>query len=265
MTQCKNCSTAFEGKFCPDCGQKAKTGRITLGQVVKDLQNQVFHFEEGFLFTIRELVRRPGLMVAAYLAGKRAKHVKPIKFLVWTTAISFLFLHLIGFQELMLKQVKAQQQLQDNSSTMNSAVKINEWINAHPSLLMLFTVPFIALASWLLFRKKGYNYAEHFTGVAYLMGMLNVFAIFFTILYACFSHLPIDQLAMIGTVQWIFYLIFYGWACTQWFSAKKPFWVGVKGALVVLLGYVFLILVMSVLIATLLPLFKPQIEAWLAK
>lgn len=27
--KCLNCGTEFEGKFCPECGQSAKTGRYT--------------------------------------------------------------------------------------------------------------------------------------------------------------------------------------------------------------------------------------------
>ena len=137
MTQCKNCAAEFDSKFCPDCGQKAKTGRITINQVVKDLQNQVVHVEQGFLFTVRELALHPGIMVRDYLAGKRVKHVKPVKFLVWATAISFLVVKLLGFHEYIINQVKEKQQLQDNTPAMVMLQKLGEWINAHPSVIML--------------------------------------------------------------------------------------------------------------------------------
>ncbi|HLP93956.1 MAG TPA: DUF3667 domain-containing protein [Saprospiraceae bacterium] len=265
MIQCKNCETEFQGKFCPKCGQKAKTGRISFVQVLKDLQNQVIHIEEGFLYTIRALFFQPGQMVKGYLAGRRVQHVKPVKFLVWTTVISFLVIHVMGFQDRVLNQIKQQQNLQDNSASLHLAQKINDWINAHPSVLMLFTVPLIAFASWLLFRKRGYNYAEHFTGSAYLMGMLNFFNVFFTLFMVCFSHLPLSTLMMIGSLQWIFYMVYFGWAYRQWFPEGNRGWVSIKAALVVILGYALLIIGIALISSTILTFFKPQVDAWLSQ
>lgn len=265
MTTCKNCAAEFDSKFCPYCGQKAKTGRITINQVVKDLQNQVVHIEQGFLFTVRELVLRPGIMVRDYLAGKRVKHVKPVKFLVWATAISFLVVKLLGFQEYIINQVKAQQNLQDNTPALERVQKMSDWINAHPSVIMLFTVPFIGLASWLLFRKRGYYYAEHFTAAAYLMGMINLFNIFVTLILLMFKHLPLQQLTMLGSVQWLFNLIYFGWAYRQWMDGDKPAWTRFRGAMVIIGGYLLMILVTALITSTVLTFFRSQVDAWLAR
>ncbi len=36
MTVCKNCALEFEGKYCPECGQKASTKRFTTRILLKD-------------------------------------------------------------------------------------------------------------------------------------------------------------------------------------------------------------------------------------
>jgi hypothetical protein len=265
MIPCKNCNAEFDGKFCPYCGQKAKTGRITISQVAKDLQNQVVHVEQGFLYTLRELILRPGIMLRDFIAGKRVKHIKPVKFLVWATAISFLIVKLLGFQEHIINQIKAQQQIQDNSPVMSLLQKIGDWVNAHPSVIMLFTVPFIGLASWLLFRKRAYNYAEHFTAAAYLMGMINLFSIVVTIVLSFFKHLPIQQLTILSSIQWLFNLTYFGWTYGQWMGGDRPAWTRFKGAMVVIGGYFLMIIATALITSTLLTLFETQVDAFLSQ
>ena len=89
-TICKNCEAEYQGRFCPNCGQKAKTKRITFRQVMSDLRDQFWHFDKGFLFTIIALVKQPGHTIRDYLAGKRVNYVKPMKYLFWMAAVSII-------------------------------------------------------------------------------------------------------------------------------------------------------------------------------
>src|SRR5689334_23434282 len=87
MTICKNCSTEFEGKFCPNCSQKANTHRFTIGHFAHDAFHAVTHTDKGVLFLIKELFRRPGEVALEYNAGKRKKYFNPITYLLLVSAL----------------------------------------------------------------------------------------------------------------------------------------------------------------------------------
>ena len=82
---CKNCGNSFEGKYCNVCGQKASTHRYSRQAILHDLPLTIFHLQDGFLFTIKELVVRPGNMIREYLAGKRMLYSNPF---LLTTGVS---------------------------------------------------------------------------------------------------------------------------------------------------------------------------------
>lgn len=44
-------------------------------------------------------------------------------------------------------------------------------MNSYSHLLIASSMPVLAFASWLFFRKKGYNYAEHLIIVSYAFGV----------------------------------------------------------------------------------------------
>jgi hypothetical protein len=263
-TICKNCSHEFEGKYCPSCGQKGKTGRITIRQVFKDIRNHFIHFEQGFLYTIKELLIRPGHTIREYIEGKRVRHIKPVRFMFWATAISFLVLHYLGFEEKLLQQIQARQGNPTNlPQQQHFAQKLSEMIMGHPSILMLSLLPGIGLCSWLLFRKRGYNYAEHFTIGAFLMGELSLFSVLTNLIFMYGAKFEITQMAVIGSLQWLVWAAYFAWAYRQISPEGKKVVTWIKGIGVLFLGYFVMIVVTMLGIATALTLFKPQIETWM--
>ena len=48
----------------------------------------ILNFEKGILFSIKELILRPRIVIEEYLKRDRKKLVNPIRFLVFSTAIS---------------------------------------------------------------------------------------------------------------------------------------------------------------------------------
>ncbi|MBK6997133.1 MAG: DUF3667 domain-containing protein [Lewinellaceae bacterium] len=261
MTVCKNCANAFEGKHCPECGQKAKTGRITFLQVFKEFRQHLIHFETGFLFTMKELMLRPGYTIREYLEGKRVKHIKPLKFALWATAISFVVLHFLGNDKLLLENIEHNG---PNSIKSQAIVqKLSAWIFNNPSILQLFIIPTIAFSSWLFFRKKGYNYAEHIVISAYLLGELSLYSMFTAPFAKWYAQQP-TTLFLLSILNFGVWFAYFGWAYAQIFQPGKKLGIWIKGGLTIFLGYVLLLLAMSLIIPVMLTFFKPQIEQWLS-
>ncbi|HMR83535.1 MAG TPA: DUF3667 domain-containing protein [Niabella sp.] len=53
----------------------------------------LFHLEKGFLYTIKELIVRPGKTMQSYLFENRKKYVKPVTFVILTSLIYTIALH----------------------------------------------------------------------------------------------------------------------------------------------------------------------------
>ncbi len=259
MTTCKNCGLEFKSKFCPDCGQKAKTGRITLRHVGQELRQHLVHFDQGFLYTIKELALRPGHSIRVYLVGKRVKHIKPLKFLFWTAAISFLVFHYAGMDQVMMQQLAKQQSGLPESQLLSQ--KLMLLLTNHPAVMVFSMIPFIALCSWLLFRRMGYNYAEHFVLCTYLIGQLSLVSIITTPMLRFSSDLQKTALAM-AAPSLVIWVVYFGWAYGQFFQTTK-ITVRAKGVLAIALGYLMVILFMGALVGMVMFFFRPQLEAWL--
>ena len=59
ITTCLNCGTEFEGNFCPECGQKADTGRFTMRFIFENLVAAFTSKDGGLWFTLKSLFTRP--------------------------------------------------------------------------------------------------------------------------------------------------------------------------------------------------------------
>ena len=259
---CKNCSREFEGKFCPKCGQKAKTGRITIKQVFNDARQHFIHFDQGFLYTTKELVVRPGHSIREYIEGKRVRHIKPVRFMFWATAISFLIFHFVGLDQDLKQKMESQQSAMTSAKAQIMSQKLFQVVTDHPAVLLLLMIPMITLWSWLLFRRKGYNYAEHFVLNSYLMGELSLAAIVTAPISKILSNYVSTtwEITLFSVILWV---IYYGWAYGQFFLSPRKIGVWLKGAISVLLGYVLMIFAISILVFIVVLFFKSQLEAWL--
>jgi Protein of unknown function (DUF3667) len=85
MHTCLNCSHQYEGKFCPECGQKAATQRLSFHQIVHDLQHVLLHLDKGVLKNI-QTIWKPSL-IRDYISGKRVGFFNPIVFLLFVCGI----------------------------------------------------------------------------------------------------------------------------------------------------------------------------------
>ena len=95
IINCKNCNTAFEGNFCPNCSQTAKTHAINAATFLHDIPHDIFHIDKGFSYTFINLLKKPSVTLAEYIEGKRIRHFKPFAYVIIMSAISTFIGHWI--------------------------------------------------------------------------------------------------------------------------------------------------------------------------
>lgn len=263
MATCKNCAHEYEGKYCPQCGQRAKVKRITTKAVFEEIRERLLHLDSGFLFTFLQLVRRPGAAIREFIEGKRAPYTKPIKFMLWATAINLLVMHLTGLDEEIIHAVTEQQAQQPVSAEAKAFQEgLTRYINEHPALVLLLMIPNISLCSWLLFRKEQYNYAEHVVLNAYLMGAVGLFGV---VTNPLLKLIHTDQANFF--LKYLFNLAFWfgyvGWGYVGFFQPQRRKWLyWLKAVLSTATGYVVMILVITIVAAIFVIAFWPWLKPY---
>ncbi len=91
--RCSNCSNAYAGRVCPQCGQVGTWSRYTWKQAILNFLDIWGLGNRPMFRTLRELFWRPGYMVRDYLNGHRQFYFPPFKLL----ALSVVFMIFISW------------------------------------------------------------------------------------------------------------------------------------------------------------------------
>ena len=92
-TKCLNCGAELTGEYCHQCGQpKLHRHEFSIKHFLGHLVHEFTHLDSNKVFkTLSALVFRPGLLTADYLAGRKGKHINPIRIYLTFSALYFLF------------------------------------------------------------------------------------------------------------------------------------------------------------------------------
>lgn len=232
---CKNCNTEVRQNYCPNCGQPKKLKRVDGHYLIHEIVH-ILHFERGILFTVRELLIRPGENIRNFILENRSRLVKPIIFIIVTSLIYSLINHFFHIEDAYIKF---------NEQKQSTTGHIFKWVQDHYGYANIIMGLFIAFWTKLFFRKYNYNYFEITILLCFVMGIgmliYSVFALFLGL-----THIYLMQIA--GVVSFIY----SAWAIGQFFD-KSKFSNYVKALLSYILGFLTFSLT-AILIGTLIDL-----------
>lgn len=210
-THCLNCGTEFEGKFCPECGQSADTGRFTMKFIFENLLAAFISKDGGIWFTLKNLFTRPGAMIVEILNGKRRKYFSPFPMLLCSLTLYVLIFSISGshdeYREFenqlreketeIIGTVNLDNTAEDPESDQDDEIKLEtkkkfynilvdatSFYNNHYTLLYMLTLPLFVLATRRCYGKanrKRYNRAEYV--------IVIVYALVIVVLYRCIVSL----------------------------------------------------------------------------
>lgn len=233
-TTCKNCDFTFEGKFCPQCGQKGSTKRFKTKDLFQDLLKKEFHWDKGVLLTTRHLMTQPGPTIRGYLAGKRINYTKPLTYLFLVVTASLL--------------VYTKEDIFDNNSPFALKRKGDpalqnaflEWVFGHMAIVILGMIPFLALVSKWMYKKAKLHYAEHFVLNTYAMAGMTLLGLFVSGIAKTFGYKvqSLETMPLSTSLS----LLYFAWIYVDVFNARKRWYGGLKAVSVCILGYMLYIL-----------------------
>lgn len=194
-TKCLNCGTEFEGKFCPECGQKADTGRFTVRFIFTNLIQGILSNDGGVWFTIKNLFTRPGQMMVDIINGKRKSYFSPFPMLFLALSLYVVIFSFTGsrksdfeglFDEdtveiprdslnLSDEQVRTQMIVTKAKSFVVYSLK---FLQKNFTACFVFTIPVYILAARMGYGRKNrrkYNWGEYCIPMVYSLILLVLY------------------------------------------------------------------------------------------
>jgi len=201
---CKNCEAEVNQNYCSKCGHPVKLKRIDGNYIMNEIV-QVLNFERGILFTILELIIRPGENIRNFISENRSRLVKPIMFIIVTSLIYSLINQIFQIEDSYIQYEEAEQ---------STTGIIFQWIQDHYGYANIIMGIFIAFWTKLFFRKYKYNFFEILILLCFVMGIgMLIYSIF-----ALFQRLiDIDIMQIAGIAGFLY----SAWAIGQFFDKSK--------------------------------------------
>ncbi|KRA60006.1 3'-5' exonuclease [Caulobacter sp. Root656] len=76
---CANCGTLLEGPYCHACGQDADNHKRSIGHLIWEAIEGMFHLDGRLALTLPALFFRPGTLAKDYMEGRIVRHVPPFR------------------------------------------------------------------------------------------------------------------------------------------------------------------------------------------
>lgn len=234
-TVCKNCGNVFEGNYCNNCGQAANTHKIDHHFIWHDIQHGLMHYDNGVMYSGIQLFTRPGYAVKEYIKGMRVKHFKPISMAIVLSIVYGLVYHLLGINL-----------FADVHDDVFQWEYLNEWVAHHYYYIVLLSIPFFSLGSYMMFKKHGYNFTEHliinafYSSQKLIAGILSL-----PFLYFYHSHEDISHLSTVLLV--VNFLLMY-WTYSQVFAGESKINAFFRTLFSYVLSFIMLCIVVTVLL-----------------
>ena len=239
ITKCLNCGTEFQGKFCPECGQRADTSRFTIKFIFENLLKAILSNDGGVWITLKSLFTHPGQMMVDIINGKRKSYFSPFPMLFLTLSLYVVIFTFTGsnkndYDEIfpnddkeIVKDNKTDSTSETNNETEkpagkhfsfefdtddgmsnnieNTVLRCIKFFNNNYTIAFILTIPFYIFAARVCYGKKNrkrYNRGEYCIPIIY--------SLIIVVLYQCLTSIAfyfskslydtMDDLNMVVTI-----------------------------------------------------------------
>lgn len=86
---CLNCGHVVDKIYCPNCGQENSEPKKSFSYLFTHFIEDLVHYDGYFWKTIKTLLCKPAALSVAYVQGKRARYVLPVKLYIFISFMTF--------------------------------------------------------------------------------------------------------------------------------------------------------------------------------
>ena len=135
--KCLNCNHPLDisDKFCPNCGQKNSTKRLSLKDFVDEFLANFYAYDSKVKNTIVKLFTKPGKAAKEFIDGKRQTYANPFRFYLSVSLVYFIFSGLVSkfsdetildLDQAIIKKSDEKKQEKDSTKTNNNELNLND-------------------------------------------------------------------------------------------------------------------------------------------
>lgn len=194
MENCKACNhpIAEVYNFCPHCGAKQVRNRLTIWSLLQGLFLKLANLDFSFFRTTKWLLIKPEMVTNRYIDGVRKIISPPMQYALVALSMYGLFQFLFAnFLDLILNYNFLGGVLEGwnnyESAEPTTQDKMNEvinWLQSRNQLVLFSMIPCIAWFSFMFYRKKKYNLAEHAVISIYAVSLITVLNVLLGLIFA---------------------------------------------------------------------------------
>jgi len=181
-THCQNCETELKGPYCHKCGQHDFDAHQSFGHALHEVLESFFHWDGKFFGGIYDLLFRPGYLTLEYNAGRRARHIPPLRLYIFISLLFFVCpsaepgpgsgIHVNkADREEIAQKLEASRYNKADPGERELVQRVGHVVENTDEMMdkfhhylpraVLVCLPLFALLSMLVFRKSGYSFLQH--------------------------------------------------------------------------------------------------------
>jgi len=208
---CTNCGTPLSGRFCSRCGQEDRPLDPGVGELVRELAQELSSLDSRVARSVRRLFFSPGFLTNEYWRGRRAAWVSPVRLYLIFSVAYFAIVSLTGQSPLSLNLRFTTSAGEDTSEAIQRLGfsseeemhhRVNQALESWIPRAMFVLVPLFAWMVSLVRRRSGRRYPQH------LIFTLHLFAAFFGIQAVLAAARPITGESGIARVLGVTALVY---------------------------------------------------------
>ena len=233
---CQCCGHRYVGNFCPCCSQKAGQGKITWHSVHQGVMDIWGLGTRSLLYSVWQLLLRPGYMIGEYINGRRQVSFPPVKMLFILAVIySFIFYWVLpGLLHVNLDM--------DDLSGGVDFGGYTDWVNRNYSWALLFMSVLAIVPTWIMFRYSPRNTEHTLPQGFFIQVFLAVIQVVFSLLLifiGAYSMILETTIAIVIVMAYylVTYMQLFGYGLwgTLWREAVVGLFVSFAGSAIVML------------------------------
>jgi hypothetical protein len=170
--KCINCNIEVYENFCPNCGEKSKTPKITFKSILNATLSTITNMDKGFLFNVKNLFIKPNDIVNDYIRGKRKNIFNPISFLIISVTTYLILDSLIGVTS---------ERIVSNSKLHSFGIETGRFLKSQFKYFWVLSIIWLCIPTKLIFGK--YNFAEHLAINYFVIGQSTLVGILGFVLF----------------------------------------------------------------------------------
>lgn len=209
MPTCLNCKQPIveDAHFCHHCGAKIVRERLTLWVFFAQLGQTVFNTDSSIWRTIGHLSYAPGRVCRGYIEGVRKRYLRPVAYLFFVASLYGLTLLLSdGEIRYFHEDFALGFTSYDDATGLSEEERIRQ-LRPLALMFILLSIPILSLISRLIYRRAGFNLAEHLVINAYYMGQLLFLNLVLNLVKVLFPSLEENAF-----FYYLFMVVFLGYA-----------------------------------------------------